>query len=356
MLTHASSYFQLCSEASSHRQQTVGGGERGCDLYDGEWVYDESYPPLYDSSKCPFDVQEFNCQKNGRPDTDYLRYRWEPSSCDLPRFDGLEFMEKWRGKKVMFVGDSLSLNQWVSLSCMLHASLPPNSNVSISENRITRTHLFRDFELSVIYYHSLFLVDVVLEPSFGRVLDLDSIEQGRKNWVGIDMFIFNTWHWWSRKGPSQPWDYIRYRNTTHRDMNRVKAFAKAMTTWTTWVDGYVNSSSTKVFFQGISPNHYSGVQWGETSRETCMGQTQPSSPHVSYPHQTRTDPISVNVVKKAIAGHLFSNKIKLLDVTYLSTLRKDGHPSKYGRFRLDCSHWCLPGIPDTWNHLLYVSL
>lgn len=110
----------------------------------------------------------------------------------------------------MFVGDSLSLNQWVSLSCMLHASLPPNSNVSISENRITRTHLFRDFELSVIYYHSLFLVDVVLEPSFGRVLDLDSIEQGRKNWVGIDMFIFNTWHWWSRKGPSQPYVCLIY--------------------------------------------------------------------------------------------------------------------------------------------------
>jgi hypothetical protein len=22
----------------------------------------------------------------------------------------------------------------------------------------------------------------------------------------------------------------------------------------------------------------------------------------------------------------------------------------------DCSHWCLPGIPDSWNELLYSTL
>lgn len=36
----------------------------------------------------------------------------------------MEFLRRWRGKKIMFVGDSLSLNQWESLSCMVHASVP----------------------------------------------------------------------------------------------------------------------------------------------------------------------------------------------------------------------------------------
>lgn len=40
-------------------------------------------------------------------------------------------------------------------------------------------------------------------------------------------------------------------------------------------------------------------------------------------------------------------------------MRKDAHPSIYtghGGHTNDCSHWCLPGVPDTWNMLLYASL
>ena len=51
--------------------------------------------------------------------------------------------------------------------------------------------------------------------------------------------------------------------------------------------------------------------------------------------------------------------VSLLGITTLSQLRKDGHPSAYGfgGHRLsDCSHWCLPGVPDTWNQLLYATL
>lgn len=40
------------------------------------------------------------------------------------RFDGVKFLRKYKGKKIMFVGDSLSLNQWQSLTCMLHAAVP----------------------------------------------------------------------------------------------------------------------------------------------------------------------------------------------------------------------------------------
>ena len=49
---------------------------------------------------------------------------------------------------------------------------------------------------------SVYLVDVVSEE-IGRVLKLDSIEGG-KLWKGIDTLIFNTWHWWYRRGPTQP--------------------------------------------------------------------------------------------------------------------------------------------------------
>lgn len=46
------------------------------------------------------------------------------------RFNGVSFLKKYRGKKIMFVGDSLSLNMWQSLSCMIH-SWVPNARTSL---------------------------------------------------------------------------------------------------------------------------------------------------------------------------------------------------------------------------------
>lgn len=56
-----------------------------CDIYNGTWVYDSSYP-LYNSSQCKFIEMPFDCQQNGRPDHLYLKYRWKPHSCNLPRY------------------------------------------------------------------------------------------------------------------------------------------------------------------------------------------------------------------------------------------------------------------------------
>jgi hypothetical protein len=64
--------------------------------------------------------------------------------------------------------------------------------------------------------------------------------------------------------------------------------------------------------------------------------------------------------------------VTYLNITHLSELRIDAHPSVYTITRegkllsteqqqqpltyADCSHWCLPGLPDTWNMLLLDSL
>ncbi|KAF2284419.1 hypothetical protein GH714_021663 [Hevea brasiliensis] len=55
-----------------------------CNVFDGNWIVDNSYP-LYNASECPFVEQGFNCLGNGRKDEDYLKWRWKPKNCDIPR-------------------------------------------------------------------------------------------------------------------------------------------------------------------------------------------------------------------------------------------------------------------------------
>ncbi|KAJ6299269.1 hypothetical protein OIU76_020273 [Salix suchowensis] len=110
-----------------HSRPMLQSNQSTCALFVGAWVRDESYP-LYESSNCPAIIDaEFNCQMYGRPDSEYLKYRWQPLNCELPRFNGLEFLLKMRGKSIMFVGDSLGRNQWESLICMISSSVPRTS-------------------------------------------------------------------------------------------------------------------------------------------------------------------------------------------------------------------------------------
>ncbi|URE20929.1 hypothetical protein MUK42_12188 [Musa troglodytarum] len=182
------------------RGRRAGASGISCNMFRGSWVYDES-DPLYDSSTCPFLDPEFDCQRYGRPDKSYLKYRWKPDACELPRFNGLDLLRRWKGKKIMFVGDSISVNQWQSLVCMFHAAVP-DAKTTYKKNDTLSTITFTDYGVSVIRYQSTYLVDIV-EERIGRVLRLDSIQSGAA-WLGVDVLVFNTWHWWTHKGRSQP--------------------------------------------------------------------------------------------------------------------------------------------------------
>lgn len=141
----------------------------------------------------------------------------------------------------------------------------------------------QEYRVTLKLYRTQFLVDLDSEK-VGRVLKLDSIKQGRL-WRGMDVLVFNSWHWWTHTGHLQPytffcfvfaflsflfthlmtsacvfvwtrWDYMEDGKRLHKDMNRLVAYYKGMTTWSRWVNAFVDPSKTKVFFNGISPTHY----------------------------------------------------------------------------------------------------
>lgn len=56
-----------------------------CDVFEGSWVRDDSYP-LYKAGSCPHIDEPFNCFVNGRSDNLYEKFRWQPKNCKLPRY------------------------------------------------------------------------------------------------------------------------------------------------------------------------------------------------------------------------------------------------------------------------------
>ena len=74
------------SEALSEKQRKRSWLEmmNGCDVFEGEWVRDDTYP-IYVPGSCPHIDEPFNCFLNGRPDNVYENYRWQPKDCSIPR-------------------------------------------------------------------------------------------------------------------------------------------------------------------------------------------------------------------------------------------------------------------------------
>ena len=83
-LDFSSSSSSSVSVSSAPVQFLSQDGDK-CDVFDGNWVWDETYP-LYHSVNCSFLDQGFRCSENGRPDTFYTKWRWQPKDCNLPRF------------------------------------------------------------------------------------------------------------------------------------------------------------------------------------------------------------------------------------------------------------------------------
>lgn len=92
--------------------------EDTCDVFIGEWVRNPD-APYYTNMTCWAIHEHQNCMKYGRPDTDFLKWRWKPKGCDLPIFNPYQFLDMMRNKSMAFIGDSVGRNQMQSLICLL---------------------------------------------------------------------------------------------------------------------------------------------------------------------------------------------------------------------------------------------
>ncbi|CAI9111934.1 OLC1v1012284C1 [Oldenlandia corymbosa var. corymbosa] len=345
----------------------------GCDLYQGQWVYD-STGPLYASDSCPVLSQMQNCQSNGRPDKEYQNWRWKPAQCDLPRFDAKRFLELMRGKTLAFIGDSVARNQMESLLCILWQVEEPKNR----GNKKMQRYYFRSTSTMIVRIWSSWLVHQTSEP-FGFApagvdkLFLDSPDERLMEHIPtFDVVVLSSGHWFAKQSVyilnneivgGQLWWPDK---TKEMKINNIEAFGISVETIMNAMVQHPNYTGVTIL-RSYSPDHYEGGAWNTGG--SCTGKEKPllDSELVENGFTNIMHEKQVTGFNKGIKNQTNKSKAILMDITKVFSYRHDGHPGPYrstdpnkvvkrgpdGRPPpQDCLHWCMPGPVDVWNEIV----
>ncbi|MBA0753977.1 hypothetical protein Gogos_021171 [Gossypium gossypioides] len=341
--------------------------DESCNLFEGKWVWDNVSYPLYEENSCPYLVKQTTCLKNGRPDSFYQNWRWQPQACNLPRFDPLKLLDILRDKRLMFIGDSVQRAQFESMVCLVQSVIPKGKK-SFKRDPPRKIFKAKEYNATIEYYWAPFIVESISDHATNhtvlkRLVNLDSISKHGKSWEGVDVLVFESYVWWM---------YRPQINATYGSMEDVQeynvttAYRIAMETWGNWLESTINPHLQKVFFMSMSPTHLWSWEWKPGSRGNCFNE--------SYPIQGSYWGTGSNLAIMEILHEVLQDlkiNVTFLNITQLSEYRKDAHTTVFGERRgkllikeqradplnfADCIHWCLPGVPDTWNEILYAYL
>ncbi|XP_058075243.1 protein trichome birefringence-like 34 isoform X1 [Magnolia sinica] len=344
-----------------------------CDLSSGRWVFDNVSYPLYSERQCTYMSDQLACEKYGRTDFMYQNWRWQPHQCDLPRFNATTLLERLRGKRLVFVGDSLNRGQWVSMVCLIE-SVIPSSLKSMHSNGSLNAFKALEYNALVEFYWAPLLVesnsdDPVNHRLPDRIIRANSITKHAKHWMSADILVFNSYLWWRRSKMKVLLDSFEDKDGIYKEIEMLRSFEMALRTWSDWLELHVDPIKTQLFFVGMSPTHQSADEWGAAEDQNCYNEREPVTKD-GYSGRA-SDGRMMSLVDATIQRLRERGvNVRILNITQLSEYRKDGHPSIYRKqweplteeqiskptSYADCIHWCLPGVPDVWNELLYASI
>ncbi|XP_058003387.1 protein trichome birefringence-like 8 [Hevea brasiliensis] len=364
---HQLSRFGFLSQILLNNKKSSQGS---CNYSYGRWVRDESYYKIqsYDET-CPFLDPGFRCRQCGRKDVEYLNWRWQPKGCEIPRFNASDLLERSRNGRIVFAGDSIARNQWESFLCMLGQGVHNKSTIYEEHGKPITKHKgflsmrFSEYNLTVEYYRVPFLV-VVGRPTLNSstevkmTIKVDQMHWFSRKWVGADILVFSGGHWWNEDKTVEMGCYFEDGGKVNTSMSVMEAFQRSLQTWKSWALQNLDRESY-IFFRSFSPVHYRNGTWNIEGR--CDVDMQPETNYMNLEPEPVNNQLISDMIKQMELEYR-NSKVQYLNITYLTQFRFDGHPSVHREpgtpvpAPQDCSHWCLPGVPDVWNEILYAHL
>ncbi|KAJ6347329.1 hypothetical protein OIU76_003917 [Salix suchowensis] len=339
-------------------------------FFTGDWIPDPS-GPMYTNSSCSLIEGHQNCMRNGRTDSGYLFWRWNPRDCQLPPFTAQRFLEVMRNKRWALIGDSISRNHVQSLLCMLSTVEQAVEVYHDEEYKSKRWH-FPSYNFSITNIWSPFLVKAAIFEDNDGVstsevqLQLDKLDTNWTNlYQSLDYMIISTGKWFLKAAIYHDNDTVvgchicPGKNLT--EMGFVFAYEKALR----YAMNFIATSKHKglIFFRTSTPDHFENGEWH--SGGNCTKTTPAKEGEIELKDLNRIlRSVELAEFEKASAKAAENGvNLKLLDFTNLLLSRPDGHPGPYRQFhpfaqdkdakvQNDCLHWCLPGPIDYWNDVI----
>ncbi|KAL2895931.1 Protein trichome birefringence-like 19 [Bienertia sinuspersici] len=327
-----------------------------CDLYSGEWIPNMD-APYYTNDSCNVIQEHQNCMKYGRPDTEFMKWKWKPNECELPVFNPFQFLDIVRGKSLAFVGDSVARNQMQSLICLLSRVEHPLDVSNTTDDNFKRWY-YQSYNFTLVILWSPFLVKTLDNDPNGRTgktfwgLYLDEADD---IWTDeIDKFDYTLIYYQQRK--FMGCRYCEIDNLTEYSLSF--GFRNA---FQTTFRAIMERESFKgvVYLRTFVPGHFEGGEWDGGG--DCL-RTRPYKSDEARLEGETLEMYTAQMEAFREAQQLAQQRglsLRVLDMTRLMLMRPDGHPSKYGRpanlnvsWPSDCVHWCLPGPIDSWSDFL----
>uniref|UniRef100_A0A6N2MYT8 Uncharacterized protein n=1 Tax=Salix viminalis TaxID=40686 RepID=A0A6N2MYT8_SALVM len=317
-------------------------------LAPGKWVFDSESYPLYNESDCPYMSDQLACHKHGRSDLGI-----SIGECSWKCFEAMETLEF----QICLLPVAFSLGV---------ESVIPADKRSMSPNAPLTIFRAEEYNAPIEFFCRPLLVDSNSDDPVNhrldeRIMRPDSVLKHSSKWEHADILVFNSYLWW-RQGPVKL-SWSAEENGACEELDGLGAMELAMGAWADWVASKTDPQKKRVFFVTMSPTHLWSREWGPGSDGNCYGEKKPIDWEGYW--GSGSDMPTMRMVEKVLSR--LGSKVSVLNITQLSEYRKDGHPSIYRKFwetlspkqlsnpksYSDCIHWCLPGLPDVWNELLF---
>ncbi|KAK6943433.1 PC-Esterase [Dillenia turbinata] len=332
-------------EPLSMQDATRFSSEPSCNLFEGKWVYDNEAYPLYKEKDCSFMAEEL-----------------------------ASMLQRLRNKRIVFVGDSLNKGQWISMICLIESSIPKELK-SMQYDGSLFTFRASEYNASVQFYWAPLLVESNADNPMNyslseRIVKVKAIEKHATHWTDADILVFNSYLWWRMPYMKVLWgSFESGADGIYKEVEVPRSYEMALNTWSNWLEFHINRTKTQLLWVSMSPTHEAGEDWGLPGGQNCYKETEPIMEEGFQGRGSRTDMMrAVEATIAELKGRGLN--IQFLNITQLSEYRKDAHPAFYREFKppltqlqlsnprlnADCYHWCLPGVPDTWNELLYAYI